>query len=304
MAEVSAHVVARFPASAGGGGGLVIEADPGVYTGNDVHLLISPPATATSIVADIGSTRLGSVKPVPVQSGILQVSGAVTANLPRFVGNTAPTFQVLFAFDAETGAETEIGINYNALTNELRLSKAAYAAIRYSDYQSRAQELIYTPEINAPAGGVVSVRYGTIAAFAPPDDMVIYPVDISTVEDGNVEFEVYRITSQVIGNNTGIEYEKPPNYPTSGAYPDPVTFVLELEGTFMTKRLHEIGFMDSFGRAWVRNFWRANLEPYLASDVFVPVKTIEPSPLPEDRFDPRIILKAKNWIAAKGQGKI
>lgn len=298
MPNVSASVVAGFPASVGSGGGLLIEHDPGFYTGIDAHLRISPPATAISIVTNIGSVRTGSTKPVPVQGGILRVSGSNVANLPRRVGDTAPEFQVLSVFDAATGIATTVNYHYNALTNELRLSKPVHAAIAYSSYLSRAQELIYTPEVSG-----LSLRYGVIAAFAPPDDLVVHEVDLTQVDSGNSEFEIYRITSPVVGNGTGTEYEKPPGYPTSGAYTTPpVVFTLELEGTFMTKRVHEIGLMDALGRAWVRTFFRSNLEPYIGNPDFAPTKTLETSTLPQDRFDKNLILKAKNIIASRGQG--
>lgn len=304
MAEVSAHVVARFPASAGGGRGLTIEADPGIYGDSDVHLLISPPGVATIIGTDIGSVRLGSTKPIPVDGGILQISGSNTANLPRFVGGgTTPMFEVKLAII--DGVQSEVSFTYNQLTNELRLSEAAHAFVKYSDYEIRAQELIYTPEVGMFPGGGALVRYGYVWAFAPPDDLVLYQVTPANLDLGNSEYEIYRITSPVIGNGTGIEYEKPPNYPNSGAYTaPPVAFVLELEGTFQTKRTHEIGLMDSLGRAWVRTFFRANLEPYIGNSNFTPTKTLEPSTLPDDIFDKSLILKAKNIVAARGQGKI
>ena len=176
--------------------------------------------------------RRGSVKPVPVEGGILKVSGSSVASLPRRPDASYPECEVILAIDAETGAETSITFKYNPILNELRLSKTVHAVIKYSDYVSSAEQLIYSPAPESqaspfvqpvPGSGGLLVRYGVVWAFAPPDTLATYDVnalDILPNDGGATELEVYRITSPVIGNGTG-GIREAAELPTSGAYTTP-----------------------------------------------------------------------------------
>jgi hypothetical protein len=145
------------------------------------------------------------------------------------------------------------------------------------------------------------VPHGVVAAFRPPDTLAIYQVPLSAFE-GNAEVELYRIVSYVVGNGDG-EFEKPPNYPTDGNYPGGLP-PISIEGSILTKRVHEICTMDDLGRPFIKEFHRENLEPYVGSLTYKPVNTLEPSTVTEERFGKVLVLKAKNIVAARGLGKL
>lgn len=336
MAEVSAHVVARFPDRAGSGSALLtIEAEPGGFFGSDRHLLISPPGVATSIATDVGEVRLGSIKPIAVPGGTLQISGGEvtikegslrldgrevafnhgtlrigsggSGTLPRLPSSHVD-LRVLFAFDSATGAPIGVNARLNPLTGVVTLDQSCHAVVAYSAYQSSAQQLIYSPLIeriptSQPGVSGMKVTLGVVAAFRPPDTLVTYQVPLSAFE-GNAECELYRIVSDVVTNASG-EFEKPPGYPTSGAYTNPVASPpLDLEGTLVTQRVHEICTMDDLGRPFIKEYHRENLPPYFGITSFKPVKRLMPSSVPEDKYGKDVVLKAKNIVAARGLGKL
>jgi|GEM_PF-7083626 len=293
-ARVTAHTVARFVEPSGGSPLLLIEPDPGAYLGIDVHLLISPPAVAESIVADVGQVRLKSIKEIDVTQGILEVSGSNTCSLPRLPA-TRPLLNVLFAFDAATGAVIHPTVRLNILTGLITLSKNCYAAVSYGSYKTRVQELLYTPLVEG-----FSVTYGVIAAFRKPATMVIYQVELPTF-NGQNDLEIYRITSPAITTPTG-EFEKPPGFPTDGSYPGK-TFVLNLDVYLQTKRVHEIGRMRPDGFAYVTRFYVPVLDPYIGDLAYSITKTLEESTLPND-LPSNLVLKAKDYIASRQLGVI
>lgn len=293
--RVTASTVARF-ATRNSGFPLVIERDPGVFSDSDAHLLISPANVATKIVANVGSVRLGATKPVEVAGGILQVSGG-SASLPRMPIYSSPEFRVLFAFDIETGDEITPQVTYNGVNNEVRLSLPCYAAIEYTRYTGRVQELIYTPLVEASSAGS-NTTFGVIAAFAPPSSLTVYQVD-GTTEAGTDDIELYRIISYAVTTPDG-EFEMPPGYPGSGAYPGKPT--LDLTTHLRTERVHEIGKMRSDGYAFVTTYNVTRLNPYIGDLGYTIPTVCRSATLDPNKYSKSVILKAKDFIASRGLG--
>lgn len=299
MTGISASVIARFPQPSGDRA-LSIEPDTSYYSDDDIHLLLYPDDSDINLYASVGEVARGNAKTVPVRSGIATFNGSAISSLPRRPSGSNPEFQVLFAFNAK-GEPISISLNYNCLTNILSANEECTAAVRYSHYVSASRKLIYRPKKTKLAVGL-SVELGVIAAFKAPDNLLIYEVQPFT-GGGTEAVEVYRIVSEAVTTPDG-EFEKPPNYPNDGEYPDFPTFTLDISASLLTERVHEIGYMQPSGFVEVKEYFLSNLPPFFASDLYKPAKILKPSALPEDRFDKSVILRAKDFIASRGRGKL
>lgn len=317
-ARVTAHVVASFKNQAASQS-LEIEGDPQPHKDELRHLLLFP-SLPVSLATNVGTIARGSTRPIDVPGGIIQFSGGNTASLPREPVYSSPAFNVLFAFDTDgnpTGGETGgISPHYDSTTRQVRVNRACHAAVAYTAYKTSALELIYTPLTEATTGSFGSqitgqtgtkVTYGVVSAFHKPSRaMAMFDVQLtSLIEPGEQDVELYRIVSYAVTTPDG-EFEMPPGYPTSGAYTTstpPVTFVLDLTTHLRTERLHEIGRMRPNGDAYPTSYNVKVLNPFLGSAVYTIPKVCKVS----TSMDPKIysidkILKAKNWIAARGLG--
>jgi|SRR5688572_15941823 len=290
---VGASVVGRFPVP-DDGLALSIEPDLDPYSDGLIHLLLFPADQGISVYASIGDVLKSGTKDVPVPSGVVQFSGSSTAHLPHRPYGNAPAFQTFFAFDTE-GSPTTIGLSYDGNSNVLTATEDCYAAVKYEEYTTQAIRLTYRPLSQSFAGGV-SVKFGVIAAFRPPRSIVIYEVSPFLLVDGNVHYEIYKITSKTVSTPTG-EHELPNNFPANpGTYTGSVE-TLDTSVAMENKRVHEIGYMDEAGRGWAFAIFHGNVHPFVGDNNYVPTKTLEPAvvSLPEN-----LRLKALNYIASRG----
>lgn len=296
--NLQAEVSAQFGVD-GSRVNLSIENDPGAtfVPLGDVPLLLFP-AVDAFIATNVGTVRFGSNRAVNVPGGIVQISGGNETSLPKRGDAASPTLKVLHAFDT-TGAPTGIGLSYDPATNIIRADKNCHAAISYTPYRTFARELIYRPVIDSS-----SSTYGVISAFYPPSSMTIFEVQPFGVDTGNSIFELYRIVSESVTTPDG-EFEKPPGWPTSGAFPGNPIPALNPMIAAVFQRVHEIAQMDSTGRVWVETYFHPNLSPYQSDVAYKPVKRLVESNVPTSRgFSTDIILKAKNEVSRRGQGKL
>jgi len=276
---------------------LLIEPDPAGAPDLDIHLLLYP-AVGAYLAASAGVVRYGNNKSVPVAGGVITFSGSSKASLPKLPTVDNPVFMVLYSFDTQ-GQPIPISVQFDRLTGAVEASAECYAAVAYTTYKTTARELIYTP-LTESLGQGTRTTFGVICAYYPPRSQVIYEVQPFSSDDGNVEVEVYRIVSGAVTNNDG-EFEKPPSYPASGAYPDK-TLVLDTSQTLETERVHEIGYMDQRGRAWVRSLFVPTKEPYVGDGEYAPNKSCKVSTIPPDLFSKELIAKATNWVKQRGYG--
>lgn len=286
---------------AGGSLNLTIENDPGESDGDVIHLLLFPAVGAT-MRADVGTlSAFGTPRLVDVPGGVVTMQGT-TASLPKRADGVPPIIQVLFAFD-KSGESITPSILYDTARNLFTSDRECTAAIAYTAYSTVAFPFTYRPELVDAGAGSIS-KFGTIAAFYPPDNITTFEVSPFSLVNGNSYFEMYRIVSPSITTRDG-EFQKPPSFPTSGAYPDKA-LVLDT-GTFLeTERVHEVGFMTSTGAVHVQTQFVGRLPPYDsgADAAYKFAKVLKPSSLPVDMFPPDIIKKAQNEIRRRGQGKL
>jgi hypothetical protein len=305
--NTTAHVVAKFDGN-DAGLGLSIEGDARIYGADFIHLLLYPADPSIHVYASVGEVAKSGTKLVTVPGGILKFSGSASASLPKRPHETSPEFQVLFAFDTEgLDITDDVETIYNGESNVLTLNVVCHAAVKYSEYKTKAIKLLYRPKqtsVGSGAGGqAFFVEFGAISAFHPPTrSIIIFEVPISTIQE-HADVEIYRITSAYVITPNGPR-EKPPNYPTDGIYPDMAPSLhLDVEGTVLAEVAHEVGFMTPRGSAYVRSYHQPIHEPYVGFFNYKRPRKLQPSPL-GDKYPDDIRLKAKSIVAALGLGKI
>lgn len=281
--------------------GLRIIGDTGVFGDNDIHLLMIPAVNA-SLSTDVGAVRFGATKPYNVPGGVLQFNGGTIATLPFQPGFSNPQFKSLMSFDL-SGNPAAVTFSFDGLNNQVKASRACYAALAFSAYEAAARIILYTPETTILGPGT-STTFGTIAAFAQPNNLVTFQVQPTSSDEGNIEIELYRRVSFAVTTPDG-EFEQPPGYPGTGSYPDR-PLVIDVSTSLRTERVHEIGLMDAAGRGWVRNFFVPVKEPYIGdvpySDTLLATLGCKISTLPPSQFSTELILKAKQFVNSKGYG--
>jgi hypothetical protein len=276
-------------------GPLTIEGDPGIYFDSDIRLLLFP-GSYTAINTNIGSVRTGFTKTVEVPPGVLQFGGGSTAQLPKKPVHSNPQFKVLFAFDLK-GVPLDISVSNNGAA--VNASKDCHAAVAYSGYLSSGLQLIYSPGVEAGIYGS-SISYGVVAVYKAPSSIITHQVQPSSIEAGNVETELYRIVSYAVTTPEG-EFEAPPGYPSTGTYPNK-TLKLDVSTSLRTERVHEIGYMDSLGRGFVRSFHVTKLEPYIGDGNYTIPLVCKESTLPQDQYSRDVIAKAKDFVKSRNLG--
>jgi hypothetical protein len=252
-------------------------------------LLISPVSCQLAVSA--GSITRGGLVAFPVPPGVITFGGGNTSSLPR-VPQGSPVFKTLFAF-TPTGNLTTMSCHYDHDTYQVVANKACHAAVSYSAYTAKAQELSYTPLVS---GGVT--LYGVVAAFAPPSSMTTYQVQ--PTNEHMVSLEIYRIVSDVITNGDG-QFELPNDYPTGGNYTNPANpMVIDVSNSLKTERAHEIGTLGLGGAVGVRKYFVPIYAPFTGT-AYKPKLRCVNSTLPKE-LSAREVAAAKDAIAKAGYG--
>lgn len=284
---------------------LEIKNDPGMYADGLAHLLLIPDVPA-SLAADVGEVVLGGSKVIEIPGGILTFSGSDSAPLPATPIDTPPEFKSLFAFNSK-GQPTTADAHYDRSTGAVRLTRSCTGAISYTGYKSSARIITYRPRTEVlptyTGGGVIGggkTTYGVIAAYYE-GTLITHQVVMPDMVNGNDEVELYRIVSDKVITPEG-EFEKPPAYPNN-TYPG-LGISIDMSSSVLIERVHEIGFMDSTGRAWTKEPYAPILEPYVGSLSYKPVKRLRESPVPEDRYDKKIVARARDIVKARGRQKL
>lgn len=295
---VQAQATAQIAPGGGDSISLSFEQEAGIRTDLDVHLLLFPPVDAT-LEASAGKVRKGIAKTIDVAGGVITFNGGDTAHLPKLPVIENPVLKVLFAFDMQ-GAAISPGISLDGATGTLKANAPCTAAVSFTPYQTRALEVVYTPLVENLGTGTKST-FGTIAAFYPPRSMTTYQVEPFNIDLGQSDIELYRIFSNSVTTSEG-EFERPPNYPASGSYPEK-TKVLDTSQTLETERVHEIGFINERGYAFVREYFVRTLEPYIGDSAYAPIKKYrESGALDPKKYPKDLIAKAMNFIKSRGLG--
>lgn len=294
--KLAAHLVADFPAVVAARDELAIEDYEGTSELGTQTLLLYPVAPNISLFTDLGSVIKGDTIPVNIPPGVLNFSNARSATLPKRPQYSSPQFKVLFAFDAQA-RPTQITVGYDAKANAVVTNKECYAAIAYTGYTTKASKLIYTPQRSVIGVGGVAASFGIIAAYRPPGEVVTHQVQPINLDQGNSLTEIYRLVSEAVTTPDG-QFEKPPGYPTNGAYPG-VSFVLPLDVCLLTERVHELGFMDQNGRGYSNTYTIRPAKPFDSSFGYVIPTTCKSGSIPGN-VD--LQLKARNFLAQRGLG--
>jgi hypothetical protein len=296
-AQLQAQVTAPFRIAGAGQIPLAIQGDPGFYADSDIHLLLTP-NVAAYVAASAGKVVLGGSKVIEVPGGTVSFTDSDSVQLPSFPTESSPKFEMLFGFDS-TGNPVNVSAFYDSPAFAVRASRKFTGVIGYTAYKTTARILTYTPLIKpATVGG--RTTYGVIAAYYQ-GAMVTHQVEPSTILKGVAPQEFYRIYSYKVVNHDG-EFEMPPTYPASGAYPDR-GLVIDTDG-WKFERPHEIGYIDDkTGWVTVEQISVQLLEPYTGPSFYVPTKFNRVAKLDPEKYPPDVIATAYDFVKSKGLGK-
>jgi len=293
--ELQSQAVVRFSDGAGGKIPLQIIGDTGVWADTDIHLLLLPDVNAT-LKTNVGRATLGNSKVLDIAGGVIEISGSDVASLP-FIPSVPPSLTSLFAFDSEGNDLGSVAAWYDPVTFQVRLSHVCTGAIEFSQYKASARMIAYTPKVEAIGQGS-KTTYGVIAARYQKS-VVIHQVQLPTIERGEAVIELYKRYSYKVINADG-QFEKPPGYPQTGTYPGK-SMVLDVVGSREIQRVHEIGFINQNGRAWVYTPNVTILEPYVGDD-YTPTISCQIAALSPEQYPANIIAIAQDFIRSKGLG--
>ncbi len=298
-AQLQAQVTAPFRIAGAGQIPLAIQGDSGLYADSDIHLLLTPNVAAELHASPRGAeVRLGGSKIIDVPGGVLTFSNSDTAALPFVPTESNPEFSPGIAFDS-LGQPVSVSAFYDAPAFSVRASRKFTGSIDYSAYQTTARILTYTPLVETFGDGA-RTTFGSITAYYR-GSLLVYQVQPTTILNGAALIELYRIYSYKVITHDG-EFEAPPTYPTSGAYPGK-TLVIDTDG-WKFERPHEIGYIDDQGHAYPQTPNVQILEPYVGDGTYTPTKFKRIATLDPTKYPPEIIAKANDFVRSRGLGKV
>lgn len=300
--KLTAELTASFDDESGDSSiGLHIENDYGTFSVDKIHLLLFPAVGAT-LRTTKGQVERGNIRAVAVPGGTVSINGR-NGSLPKRADAVNPELTVLMAFDKDGNEAFGVTLQYDAESNQLTLSQDCTAVIQFSDYKTNALELLYTPKLTPGPDGSQIAEFGTIAAFYPKNNLTTFDVQPFSFDTGNSTFELYRIISSTVTTQDGA-FEKPPNFPTDGIYPGK-TFVLDIaSGATENEAVHELATMDNLGRVFIQTNFVPIYQPYTGDPTYKPIETIRASSIPDGKYPKDLVLRAKNIVAQRGQGKL
>jgi hypothetical protein len=299
MQQLQADVLFPFRSATGFGNGppLTIEGDAGLFSDGYIHLLLSPNVPAT-VRTNVGTVIEDGVKEYQVPGGVITFSNSDTASLQKEPTASNPEFTTLFAFD-DTGNVVQVSMFYDRPTFTIRASRAFTGVVAYTPYLTTSRKLLYSPGQEPSPGGAITT-FGVVAAYYQ-GSLAIHQVDATTLENGLFMPEFYRIYSEKVITPDG-EFEFPPGYPSSGAYPAKA-FTLDTSVSLKIERVHEMGQIDEAGRVFITRPNVLILEPYVGDTAYKPVTAKRIATLDPKVYGADIIRKANDFIASKGLGR-
>lgn len=231
----------------------------------------------------------------PVAESFLTLSGSESFQIPQ-----GASWSPVFVFRAPDSKES--GIGYTREGNTIKVNQPIWGLIRISAYTRSYAIYAYTPAYRYPSGGRAGllVTVGTIAAYYQGQMATLEVQNVLGVELGTDEFEIYRITSKSLVNDEG-EWEYPPNWPGSGAYPSNAQPEPEPEIGLVTSRVHEIGYANWSGDVWTRTQIIPIAKPFTGSESYKPVLTLEKTGYP-DGLPTDAVIRIEQALAARGKG--
>lgn len=214
----------------------------------------------------------------------------------EFIESLSESCEILFAVD-KNGNKAPVTLTYDAPNKRFIPSQPFFGLVRIGQYTTTYRVLKYVPSSEwNPSQGLPTLYYGSVAAIYN-NNMVLWQIDTPPpLSNGNAEFEVYRITSQVLVNELGA-WEMPLGWPSTPSYPGGVTPVPVKDIGLVTERIHEIGMGDTTGRTWKRTKTVILNQPFASSPTYKPVRSVRSASLPAG-LSQDAILKYQAFVAA------
>lgn len=202
-----------------------------------------------------------------------------TIQFTEFIESLSDTCDVLFAVNKQ-GNPAPVTLTYDEVNKRFIPSEPFFGLVRIGQYTTGYSVVKYVPEkIFDLLTGVYVYHWGSVAAIYN-NTMALWTIETPEgLSKGNEEFEVYRITSQVLVNSLGA-WEYPLGWPDTPSYPGGATPVPKAKIGLVTERIHEIGMGDMTGRTWKRTKVVILNQPFANSPTYVPVRSVRSSSLP------------------------
>lgn len=296
---LTSQVLANFGLDGGGGGAPVVELEPGVYLDyNNRHLLVYP--HDAKVTTDAGRLEKHDPTIVTVSGAVVAVSNSDRFNLPRIPITVPEQFlTVLFAFSPTGQPLNGVTAWYDSAAQLIKLSATCYAAVKYTDYPSKAGRYTYYPDANYDLQSGYVFTYGMIAAYHN-SQLTLFELPLATLDQGETKIELYKVVSEKVLTLNG-EYEKPPNYPDN-TYPG-MGVAIDMTNSVLQKRVHEIGYINERGYAWAEQLYVRILEPYVGVLSYTPVTSVEKNTLDPSKYPPSLVLKGLDFLRSRGYAK-
>lgn len=183
---------------------------------------------------------------------------------------------------------------YDEVNKRFKPSEPFFGLVRIGKYTTTYRLLRHVRAVIKQ--GVWSVPINGHVAAIRNNTMAILQIEVSGPPEEK-EFEIYRVTSEVLTNKDGV-WEKPLGWPDTPSYPNGMTPIPKPKIGLITERVHKIGMANSNGFTWERDLFVKEEQPYTNQGSWPVspniVKTFKESSWPKDS----LLLSVKDLIQA------
>jgi hypothetical protein len=264
-----------------------------------IPLRVYPPDV--SLAASVGTITKKNVLSEEIQGELVRFSGSSEAKFTYTPAEEPPPAELVFGFDSkgdpllfppQFGYEIKTGTikAYRIVAGE-KQPFAFYGLVRVPKYRAEYLKFYYKPAIEYQKTGMMGIygavtTFGTVAAYKE-GTIELYEVPTTDTTSGKYRNEIYRIVSQTVIDPEG-EWELPETWGPSyeGRY-DNNDVGPQYDTAVVKERIHEYGYVDSYGFFHYEVFRRYLGKPYDS----IPRKITNANTFP---FQPKIEMISKN----------
>lgn len=244
---------------------LLEQGEPGGFTTPviDVHLY---PPVAAKLAASVGTvSSTAEIRTRQVSREIVKFSGTDRAQLKWPVTTLISAVPTTVLFDRNLQPlSSNIGAALDPVSGELVISQPAYGGLIVA-YDATYRVLEYRPDTSLPR----AIRYGTVLAlYQTAVETLAIEVGGSTADNLR---ELYVAYSTYIADEGLSGWETPPGWPDNAEYPLPYPEgTPDPDASATRERPHRIGYYDTLGRVYRRDYHVSILKPYTGSYTYHP----------------------------------
>lgn len=246
-----------------------------------IPLRVYPPDV--SLAASVGTITKQNILTEQIQGEMLRFSGTSEARLTYNPSSSPPDPEFLFGFDQqgepllfpprfEYDLKNGIVRSYRIVAGR-RQPLEFYGLVRVREYLAEYLKFYYKPAVEYLKTGMIGVygslvTFGVIAAYKA-GGIELYEVPTNRGDASRYRSEIYRIVSKTVIDPDG-EWEIPEQWgPTYAGKYDNGTDGPQADTAVVKERVHEYGYMDSYGFFHYEAFRRFLLQPFDSSPILI-----------------------------------